>query len=859
MTRFGVKGWLGAFLLALLTALPIPTAKAGQTYAVLVGISDYNDEQIKDRTHAEADAAAMYDLFTNEQYLGVPKDQVQLLLGSKDNARNSQPATRENILKSVKWLAEKAGKDDMVIFGFYGQGGSIGERGTRTCYFAADSTLKNRNKTAVASADIGQEFDKLKSKKVCVFLDINFKGFNPGKESIPEPSLGEHPYQEFLGDDKSVEHNPLPGRAIFLATNGLITAPDLKDHGLFTTAVLAGLKGKADKFGDEADGLITVTELRTYLNDAIPDLKREHNKVEKDPRKNTAHFVLVGRSSRFALTKNPKVIKDALETLAKFESFAEKNRFSEELKAEGQRFLREVPKLKAHRKLRKEYQKLVKGEITPNQLLAARREIYESMRLPRSVATKYAAIVMEAIGEIEDDYFKEVSTGDMVKWAIKGVYESIDEPIPASVSRQLQNVNTMRDSDLALLLRDVRFGLGKREDLDEHKDIDLTLIRMLSRLDPYTTYIDPEAVKRFEIDYRGHFTGIGVQIRKDAATDMLQIVSPIPGGPSYRKGLMAGDLIAEVHRNVDSDGNRLEKTEVLYTKDMELSDAVKKILGKEDTDVKLKIIREGVDKPFFITITRSRIELESVLGHKRKKDDSWDYMLDPKTKIGYVRLSNFAQTTTRDLAQVVWKLKQQGMKGFILDLRFNPGGLLTAARDISDLFIDDGLIVSIRPRGRNAYPIKGESAGSMTDFPMVCLINKYSASASEIVSACLQDYGRAIIVGERSYGKGSVQNIRDLDGGQLKMTTATFWRPSGKNLNKSSTKGKDDEEWGVKPNKGFLVELTRKERDDLAEHQRNSEIIQRKDKPMKESDFKDRQLDTALKYLQETITGATRK
>jgi len=140
-----------------------------------------------------------------------------------------------------------------------------------------------------------------------------------------------------------------------------------------------------------------------------------------------------------------------------------------------------------------------------------------------------------------------------------------------------------------------------------------------------------------------------------------------------------------------------------------------------------------------------------------------------------------------------------------------------------------------------------------TVFEMVVLVNGYSASASEIVSACLQDHNRALIVGERSYGKGSVQNIQEFDGGQIKVTIASFWRPSGKNLNKSSTGGKEDEEWGVKPDSGYNVELSRKEREDLAEAQKNSEIIPRRDRPAKEpkTEFKDRQLDTALKYLRE--------
>ncbi len=130
---------------------------------------------------------------------------------------------------------------------------------------------------------------------------------------------------------------------------------------------------------------------------------------------------------------------------------------------------------------------------------------------------------------------------------------------------------------------------------------------------------------------------------------------------------------------------------------------------------------------------------------------------------------------------------------------------------ITDLFIDDGLIVSVRPRVGKEAKFSGQMEGSLLDFPMVCMVNGGSASGSEIVSACLQDHKRALIVGERSYGKGSVQNIQEFHDGQIKLTTASFWRPSGKNLNKSSTSGKDTDEWGVTPDKGFLVKLTGKE------------------------------------------------
>ncbi len=216
-------------------------------------------------------------------------------------------------------------------------------------------------------------------------------------------------------------------------------------------------------------------------------------------------------------------------------------------------------------------------------------------------------------------------------------------------------------------------------------------------------------------------------------------------------------------------------------------------------------------------------------GYKRKDNADWDYMIDPERKIAYVRLSSFARNTAADLARVMNDLTRRGVKGVILDLRFNPGGLLDSAVKITDMFIESGLIVKIRPRVGKEYTFRSSRDGGLTDFPMVCMVNGFSASGSEIVSAALQDHHRAWIVGERSYGKGSVQNITPFEGGELKMTTATFWRPSGKNLNKSSTSGKEEEDWGVIPDK--VVPLSAKEREELAEYQHSTEIIQRKDKP----------------------------
>src|SRR5262249_50997000 len=205
-------------------------------------------------------------------------------------------------------------------------------------------------------------------------------------------------------------------------------------------------------------------------------------------------------------------------------------------------------------------------------------------------------------------------------------------------------------------------------------------------------------------------------------------------------------------------------------------------------------------------------------------------------------------------------LKKEGVRGLVFDMRFNPGGLLTQAEAICDLFIDDGLIVSIRPRQGPEDQRMGESIESELDFPMAVLVNGSSASGSEIVAGCLQDHGRAIIMGERSYGKGTVQNVVPFAGGEVKLTTATFWRPSGRNLNKDSTKGRDEDEWGVSPSKKYELKLSPKETDELEEYFHESEIIHPKGKTGKRSNpaFKDRQLELGLGYLRNQIKLADR-
>jgi carboxyl-terminal processing protease len=252
-----------------------------------------------------------------------------------------------------------------------------------------------------------------------------------------------------------------------------------------------------------------------------------------------------------------------------------------------------------------------------------------------------------------------------------------------------------------------------------------------------------------------------------------------------------------------------------------------------------------------MTQTRELIQLDTVMGDSYDKDGKWNLMLDPENKIGYLRLTHFTSRSAAEVRDALKSLKKQGMKGLILDLRFNPGGLLEAAVDIADLFIDEGLIVSTDGRNSLHRTWTAKSFGTFTGFPMVVMVNHFSASASEILSACLQDHHRAIVVGERSWGKGSVQDVIDLEDGKsaLKLTTASYHRPSGKNIHRFPD-SKESDEWGVTPDAGYKIEFTPDEYRKYQEDRRARDIIGGKPP---ETGYVDRQLAAARKYLEEQL------
>jgi carboxyl-terminal processing protease len=296
------------------------------------------------------------------------------------------------------------------------------------------------------------------------------------------------------------------------------------------------------------------------------------------------------------------------------------------------------------------------------------------------------------------------------------------------------------------------------EEADSKELVEGAINGMLKTLDPHSSYLNPDAYKELQVETKGSFGGIGIEIT--IRDGFLTVVSPLEGTPAYDLGIEAGDQILRV------DGES--------TKEMTLMEAVKKMRGPKGTKVVLTIMREGFAKPKDYVVTRATIAIKSV----RAKT------LEPG--YGYLRLSQFQSTTAKDLRQALTTLEQenQPLKGLILDMRNNPGGLLDQAVKVSDEFLDEGLIVYTGGRLKSQdMRFEAHTNTRPHRYPIVVLVNEGSASAAEIVAGALQDHKRAVVVGVETFGKGSVQTVMPLrNGAALRLTTSLYYTPSGRSI-----------------------------------------------------------------------------
>lgn len=395
-------------------------------------------------------------------------------------------------------------------------------------------------------------------------------------------------------------------------------------------------------------------------------------------------------------------------------------------------------------------------------------------------------------------------------------------------------------------LLDVRGQVLKNyvEGVDNQKLLKGAIDGMLNHLDPYCAYFDAKEYEQFNKRTKGQFYGIGVEVTR-LPGEGLVIVSPIEGTPAFHAGLRAGDRITGI------DG--------VKTDTMLLSTGVEMIAGKPGTSVALTLFRPSTEETFERTVTRGLITVRTVRGWARNANWDWDCLIDPEHRLGYVRISGFEGQTAEQFDEIVrGLLARQHMRGLVLDLRDNPGGILSVVVTIANRFIASGRIVSTKRRDGTEQVFIALGQSVYPDFPVAVLINNGSASASEILAGCLRDHGRATLVGERTFGKGSVQELIELENGRgaVKLTTSYYYLPNGERIH-----GR-----GVTPHR--IVDLTPQERNELLESQMavfstsapsaTNPATQPATATAPESDVRveilvDRQLETALHMLREQL------
>jgi|GEM_PF-2796185 len=378
------------------------------------------------------------------------------------------------------------------------------------------------------------------------------------------------------------------------------------------------------------------------------------------------------------------------------------------------------------------------------------------------------------------------------------------------------------------------------QEVDRGELLETAIRAIVGKLDPKggllrtndMEFLGASELKQMNLQIDQKVAGIGVALEMESGEVVVK--SLVPGSPALKAGIRAGDRIVGA--------NGIELSE-----DKPLESAIKLIRGPQGTPVVVRVKRAGSEEVHELEITRDTIRLLSVLGEHGKPDGSWEFMLDEAHKIGYVRLTQVGKQSADEMRAALDDLSARGMKALVFDLRNNPGGLLDGAVAISDLFVDTGRILTVKGRdGETVYDASPQE--SFTNFPIALLVNRKTASAAEIIAACLQDHQRAVVVGERTFGQAIVRSILNLKSGvgAVKLPIAVYYRPNGKSVNRYPN-SKDTDDWGVSPNPGYEVMMTDEELKQFEKRRVGWDALSSDGVP--EGKFRDRQLQKALEWV----------
>src|SRR6266850_4812544 len=401
-----------------------------------------------------------------------------------------------------------------------------------------------------------------------------------------------------------------------------------------------------------------------------------------------------------------------------------------------------------------------------------------------------------------------------------------------------QKLLSIMERQMPLLLDEIIRQVEQNyiKEVDRSELMETAIRAIVGKLDKESDFFGEKELAEVNQQLDQKIAGVGAVLKVDSETHEVMVETPLPGSPALKGGIRAGDRILEINGEATAD--------VVGAKG--LAAVVKMIQGRPGEPVTMGVRRSGSDDIQQITVVRDIVRLPSVIGDHYKPDQTWEFMLDEEKKIGYIRLTEVGRQSAAEMKTALTELTNRGVRAFVLDLRNNPGGIMDGATAIADLFVDSGTIVTIKGRTGVEQVITAKTEDTFPAFPIALLVNKQTASAAEVIAACLQDHQRAVVIGERTFGQGIVRQLIQLNGGKnaLKLPTAAYYRPSGKSMHRYP-ESTDSDDWGVRPDDGYEVTFSEQELKDFYEYRKQRAIVN----APRLTTFRDRGLEKALEYL----------